>query len=544
MALSAEPQEIPQDFLEVAERASTRLRLAGEAEVLLAFAARNTIEVIDPQESVAENHPPSVDETTSQFGQRAAELVLRPSGEPDDTTEVEGIILEDPVPPKDLIEEISRDPIELLETHTLSDVLDLSIGRARFTEKQRKILASWAAGDKTQAEIGAEVGAHGSYITKTINAASVKLKSAFREEDGPSIEALFEAKKAAKRPIARPRNKPSIGNTQPMEDIPQEDMRSLKKYLARKGYSGDDDVSQYLAEIGRYPLLNGRDEEVELAKIIEAGVAARERLDSPPDKYTQEQQIADRRLVRKGDDAKRRFIESNLKLVVSIAKRYPTSTSLDLLDFIQEGNIGMEHAVDKFDWRQGFKFSTYATYWIRQAIGRALDQQGNTIRVRGDNAGIVRRLRRLSAEGSSDEEILEEMNISEEELAEMRGWASVSTSLDRKISDDADSIEIGDLIGDSNSGSGFAEFEEVMILDELFDALESLLDSRGLYTVKAYAGLITGRKMSFREIGEHDGVTPEAARRFHKKTIEALKRDAKYGGKMAKFVGLLSGSGD
>src|SRR6478672_11824505 len=144
-----------------------------------------------------------------------------------------------------------------------------------------------------------------------------------------------------------------------------------------------DSVGQYLNEIGAVALLNAA-EERELAQIIEAGVEARKRLEAG------ESSPELRRAVAKAASAKDRFIRANLRLVVSVARRYPLPPAMDLLDLIQEGNLGLEHAVDKFDWRKGFKFSTYATFWIRQAIGRALDQKASLVRIPGDRSASLR----------------------------------------------------------------------------------------------------------------------------------------------------------
>ncbi|MCB0961608.1 MAG: sigma-70 family RNA polymerase sigma factor, partial [Acidimicrobiales bacterium] len=144
-----------------------------------------------------------------------------------------------------------------------------------------------------------------------------------------------------------------------------------------------DSVGQYLNEIGAVPLLNAQ-EERELSQIIERGVAARERIANGSTS------VEDRRLDRAAARAKDRFIRSNLRLVVSIARRYPLPPGMELLDLVQEGNLGLEHAVDKFDWRKGFKFSTYATFWIRQAIGRALDQKASLVRLPGDRSTALR----------------------------------------------------------------------------------------------------------------------------------------------------------
>ena len=154
-----------------------------------------------------------------------------------------------------------------------------------------------------------------------------------------------------------------------------------------------DAVGLYLNEIGQVSLLNA-EEERELSRAIEAGRLASERLaDGDQDPELDE-------LVRVAAAAKDRFIRANLRLVVSIARRYPLPAGMDLLDLVQEGNLGLEHAVDKFDWRRGFKFSTYATFWIRQAIGRALDQKASLVRLPGDRSASLRAaLRQVSGDG-------------------------------------------------------------------------------------------------------------------------------------------------
>jgi RNA polymerase primary sigma factor len=145
----------------------------------------------------------------------------------------------------------------------------------------------------------------------------------------------------------------------------------------------NDSIGLYLNDIGKVPLLNA-EEERELSRAIEAGRDAATRLEAG------EKGAELKRSVRKAAEAKDRFIRANLRLVVSIARRYPLPQGMDLLDLIQEGNLGLEHAVDKFDWRRGFKFSTYATFWIRQAIGRALDQKASLIRIPGDQSARLR----------------------------------------------------------------------------------------------------------------------------------------------------------
>ena len=159
-----------------------------------------------------------------------------------------------------------------------------------------------------------------------------------------------------------------------------------------------DSVGQYLNEIGLVPLLNAQ-EERELSKIIEKGCRG------PREEGRRRNRRDLDRAIREAAVAKDRFIRANLRLVVSVARRYPLPPGMELLDLIQEGNLGLEHAVDKFDWRKGFKFSTYATFWIRQAIGRALDQKASLVRLPGDRSASLRAaLRQVSGDGDELDE--------------------------------------------------------------------------------------------------------------------------------------------
>ena len=264
-----------------------------------------------------------------------------------------------------------------------------------------------------------------------------------------------------------------------------------------------DSVGQYLNEIGMVPLLNAQ-EERELSKLIEAGFAARAR------KEEEETGRELDRAIRTAEQAKDRFIRSNLRLVVSVARRYPLPPGMELLDLIQEGNLGLEHAVDKFDWRKGFKFSTYATFWIRQAIGRALDQKASLVRLPGDRSASLRAALR-AVSGNGDE--------LDEEHARLHRLTT-PTSLDRTIGDD-DSNELVDLLPDSNPGPE----QEVMdrAENEMATSLLDVLDTRARYAVEQRFGLLDGRKRSYREVGEELGVTAEAARRLVKRAVNTVR---------------------
>jgi RNA polymerase primary sigma factor len=267
-----------------------------------------------------------------------------------------------------------------------------------------------------------------------------------------------------------------------------------------------DSVGQYLNEIGLVPLLTA-DEERELSQMIERGRDAQTRLDAG------ERGRELRKAVAAAAAAKDRFIRANLRLVVSIARRYPLPPSMELLDLIQEGNLGLEHAVDKFDWRKGFKFSTYATFWIRQAIGRALDQKASLVRLPGDRSASLRAaLRQASGDG-------EELDDESARLYRL----TTPTSLDRPVGDD-DGSELVDLLA-----ADVPTPEQVLLEredEETLNDLLNVLDTRARYAVEQRFGLTDGRKRSYREVGEELGVTAEAARRLVKRAVDAVREEA------------------
>ncbi|MBW8825596.1 MAG: sigma-70 family RNA polymerase sigma factor [Acidobacteria bacterium] len=267
-----------------------------------------------------------------------------------------------------------------------------------------------------------------------------------------------------------------------------------------------DSVGQYLHEIGMVPLLDAAMER-ELSQKVERGHEAQARLDAG------ERKAELKRAAREGARAKDHFIRANLRLVVSIARRYPLPPGMDLLDLIQEGNLGLEHAVDKFDWRKGFKFSTYATFWIRQSIGRALDQKASLVRLPSERSAQLRAaLRQVSGEGDD----------LDAELAHLHRL-STPTSLDRQIGDDGDQ-ELVDILPAQVPGP-----EAIVIAameDEMVGDLLGRLDDRSRVAVEHRFGLHDGQKKSFREVGEVLGVTAEAARRIVKRAVDELKLDA------------------
>lgn len=210
--------------------------------------------------------------------------------------------------------------------------------------------------------------------------------------------------------------------------------------------------------------------------------------------------------------ARNRMVQSNIRLAVSIAKKYQ-NRGCDFEDLIQESTLGLMKAVDRFDWRRGFKFSTYATFWIRQAIGRALDQKASLIRIPGDRSASLRAaLRQSSGDGENLDANNHELHI-----------LTTPVSLDKTVGDDGDAT-LGDLV---DNGQGTPEDVVMALVDsELLNELLDTLDERARYAVEARFGLRDGERKSFREVGEALGVTAEAARRLVSRAVNGLREDA------------------
>ena len=267
-----------------------------------------------------------------------------------------------------------------------------------------------------------------------------------------------------------------------------------------------DAIGLYLNEIGKVALLNAEDER-NLSKAIEKGRDAATRLEAG------ERGAALRADLRGAAKAKDRFIRSNLRLVVSIARRYPLPQGMDLLDLIQEGNLGLEHAVDKFDWRRGFKFSTYATFWIRQAIGRALDQKASLIRIPGDRSATLRAALR---QGSGDAEGLDSLNAELHRL-------TTPVSLDKTIGDDGDAT-LGDLVPNDDISPEDAVMS--LVDNDLLNDLLNTLDDRARYAVEARFGMHDGERKVSVKLVKNWASRQEAARRLVSRAVDSLREDA------------------
>jgi RNA polymerase primary sigma factor len=294
-----------------------------------------------------------------------------------------------------------------------------------------------------------------------------------------------------------------------------------------------DSVRAYLKQIGKVALLNA-EEEVELAKRIEAGLYAAERMRrsiEAGDKVSPQMRRDLNWIVRDGERAKNHLLEANLRLVVSLAKRY-TGRGMAFLDLIQEGNLGLIRAVEKFDYTKGYKFSTYATWWIRQAITRAMADQARTIRIPVHMVEVINKLGRIQRELLQDlgreptpEELAKEMDITPEKVLEIQQYAREPISLDQTIGDEGDS-QLGDFIEDSEAVVAVDAVSFTLLQDQLQSVLATLSE-REAGVVRLRFGLTDGQPRTLDEIGQVYGVTRERIRQIESKTMSKLRHPSR-----------------
>jgi RNA polymerase primary sigma factor len=289
-------------------------------------------------------------------------------------------------------------------------------------------------------------------------------------------------------------------------------------------------ASLYLREISRARLLTA-EEEVTLAQKLEAGKEARAQLES--DTEDEEQRAALEDLVTTGEEARRRLIESNLRLVVSVARKY-LGRGLSFLDLVQEGNIGLQRGVDKYDWRRGFRFSTYAYWWIRQAVSRAVAEQSRTIRLPVHVVeqltklyNVARELERDLGRQPTPAEIGEQMGISGERVEEAFRAARVPISLETSIGEEGDST-LADLVADDLSRSPAEEAEETVFGQALDRSLAERLTPREADVLRLRYGLTDNRERTLAEVGKELGISRERARQLEAEAMRKLRRDISF----------------
>ncbi|MEU6859137.1 RNA polymerase sigma factor [Glycomyces sp. NPDC046736] len=450
----------------------------------------------------------------------------------------------------------TRKRVPAARTATSARTTTAKAAKKTAAKKAAKKAAAVPAADEA-AEDGAPVKKAAKKTAKKAAAKKAVKKAAAKSEgDEPDEAALASAenddalaeaaaaapakkatrKKAAKKAAARGKSKKDgeDGDEEDGFEWDEEDSEALKQ--ARKDAemtASADSVRAYLKQIGKVPLLNAA-QEVELAKRIEAGLYAVERLkqlkEGGEEIPTQMRRDLEW-IIRDGDRAKDHLLEANLRLVVSLAKRY-TGRGMAFLDLIQEGNLGLIRAVEKFDYTKGYKFSTYATWWIRQAITRAMADQARTIRIPVHMVEVINKLGRIQRELLQDlgrepspDELAKEMDISPEKVLEIQQYAREPISLDQTIGDEGDS-QLGDFIEDSEAIVAVDAVSFSLLQGQLQQVLQTLSE-REAGVVRLRFGLTDGQPRTLDEIGQVYGVTRERIRQIESKTMSKLRHPSR-----------------
>ncbi len=319
-------------------------------------------------------------------------------------------------------------------------------------------------------------------------------------------------------------HRPGASSRRTYDDDPAAAERAALRPSSSEGGSFDP-VRMYLKEIGKVPLLTA-EQEVTLAKRIEAGVHANERLDGD-EVISEEQRTNLLAISRDGDLAKRQLTEANLRLVVSIAKRY-VGRGMALLDLIQEGNLGLIRAVEKFDYTKGFKFSTYATWWIRQAITRAIADQARTIRIPVHMVETMNKVLRIQRQMLQElgreptvEEVAAKVEMTPDKVREIQRIAQEPVSLETPVGEEDDSL-LGDFVEDPNVIAPATAAARALLSEAIEEALQELND-REQQVVRLRFGLEDGQIRTLEEVGKEFGVTRERIRQIESKTLAKLR---------------------
>ena len=315
-----------------------------------------------------------------------------------------------------------------------------------------------------------------------------------------------------------------------VEEVTKEELEDTESLA--EGFAIDDPVRMYLKEIGKVDLLTP-DEEVELAKKMQAGMEAKEKIKELDERQRNGEQIDEkeyqalRKAIRGGENAKKRLSEANLRLVVSIAKRY-VGRGMLFLDLIQEGNLGLLKAVEKFDCTKGFKFSTYATWWIRQAITRAIADQARTIRIPVHMVETINKVIRVSRQllqelghDPQPEEIAEEMNMPVERVREILKIAQEPVSLETPIGEEEDS-HLGDFIPDDDALEPAEAASFTLLKEQLVEVLKTLTP-REEKVLRLRFGIEDGRTRTLEEVGKEFNVPRERIRQIEAKALRKLR---------------------
>jgi RNA polymerase primary sigma factor len=452
---------------------------------------------------------------------------LAGAGGPDDETDADAAGLEDVVELEDVAGPADADMVDpdeadleveaALEGVDLDDLGDLAgVG----------IDDAEADVDLEEDEDGAETAAEDVDDTTTADGAVAEAGTPVLSTPGeePAVAAVGEAAEQGSRP------RPGSGEGEDEAFVYGDDDDDLPAAQVASAGATADPVKDYLKQIGKVPLLNA-EQEVELAKRIEAGLFAEEKLAEPPAGLHGDQRWDMEWIAEDGRRAKNHLLEANLRLVVSLAKRY-TGRGMLFLDLIQEGNLGLIRAVEKFDYTKGYKFSTYATWWIRQAITRAMADQARTIRIPVHMVEVINKLARVQRQMLQDlgreptpEELAAELDMTPEKVIEVQKYGREPISLHTPLGEDGDS-EFGDLIEDSEAIQPGEAVSFTLLQEQLHSVLDTLSE-REAGVVSMRFGLTDGQPKTLDEIGKVYGVTRERIRQIESKTMSKLRHPSR-----------------
>ncbi len=387
-----------------------------------------------------------------------------------------------------------------------------------------KTPASRATGSTAQAAQKAAVPAKKAAAKKTATPAGAAKKAA--ENGAAEAPAVGDAAVAA--PDGEP-TEPPEGEEDASFTLSDEDEEDAPAQQVATAGATADPVKDYLKQIGKVALLNA-EQEVELAKRIEAGLFAEEKINGG-EKFAPKMKKELDWIAEDGRRAKNHLLEANLRLVVSLAKRY-TGRGMLFLDLIQEGNLGLIRAVEKFDYTKGYKFSTYATWWIRQAITRAMADQARTIRIPVHMVEVINKLARVQRQMLQDlgreptpEELAKELDMTPEKVVEVQKYGREPISLHTPLGEDGDS-EFGDLIEDSEAVVPADAVSFTLLQEQLHSVLDTLSE-REAGVVSMRFGLTDGQPKTLDEIGKVYGVTRERIRQIESKTMSKLRHPSR-----------------
>ena len=424
--------------------------------------------------------------------------------------------------------------------HVMTDDEAKKAGIVRLDDKQVAALpaASWLINQEKLRELLAKGKKKGKLDSSELMEVVDDLNL-----EGEQMDQLYDSLEALNIDISTGEDLllPDLGDAEPaaeeIADVEEEELVDPNSLV--NNFSIDDPVRMYLKEIGKVPLLSP-DEEIVLAQALTAGNIAPEKLadlearreaGEPTDDVTAEQEAAWRNDLKEGEKAKQKLAEANLRLVVSIAKRY-VGRGMLFLDLIQEGNLGLIKAVEKFDYTKGFKFSTYATWWIRQAITRAIADQARTIRIPVHMVETINKVIRVSRQllqelghDPSPNEIAAEMNMPVEKVREILKIAQEPVSLETPIGEEEDS-HLGDFIPDEGASEPSEAASFTLLKEQLMDVL-STLTPREEKVLKLRFGIEDGRTRTLEEVGKEFNVTRERIRQIEAKALRKLRHPSR-----------------